>query len=175
MMDDAVDRWHQTAEAFTLRFDAIGIAQWEGSTPCSEWSVRDLVDHAIATQARFGTMLGVESAPAGWSGLRTAMSAVLAEPSALSGTVTVPGLGELSKEQILDICTNDLLIHTWDLARAIGAEESLPVGPVAACLTWLQQLPVEVLRSPGHFAEAVPLPATDDVQARMLAFAGRTP
>ena len=102
------------------------------------------------------------------------MARLLATEGVLEGSVAVPSLGgDLAKEQILDICTNDLLMHTWDLARAIGAEETLPPRAVSACYGWLQQMPVELIRSPGRFAPALPAPADADEQTKLLAFAGR--
>ena len=31
-----IDRWNQSADAFSSRVDAIAESQWTGSTPCSE-------------------------------------------------------------------------------------------------------------------------------------------
>lgn len=103
------------------------------------------------------------------------MAELLTAPNAVAGTVAVPGLGELTKEQILDICTYDLLIHTWDLSRAIGSEEQLPEPLVRTCMDWLQALPVEVVRSPGRYSAAVDVGPDASLQAKMLSYAGRTP
>ncbi len=175
-MEDVVRRWSETAALFSDRLKDVGAHHWDLRTPCSEWNVRQLVEHAVGTQARFASLLGIgiEQAGADWAVVRSAMATRLTEPDALAATVDVPGLGPLSAEQIVEICANDLLIHTWDLARAIGADEALPADSVSACLAWLRGLPEPVLRS-GRYAEAQLIDATADVQTLMLAFAGRQP
>jgi uncharacterized protein (TIGR03086 family) len=171
---DLIEQWQQTAEAFDRRQAAITDEQWDTPTPCSEWSVRQVVDHVVSAQARFGAMLGADvSEDATWPEVRDAMAAAIADDSVMTRTVAVPGLGDLAGRQILEICTYDLLIHTWDVARAIGADERLPPEPVAGCHAWLQGLPVEILRSSGRFSDAVDAEAEADEQVKMLAFAGR--
>lgn len=110
-----------------------------------------------------------------WMSVRRGMADLLAAPDAIVGSVAVPGLGEMTKGQILDICTYDLLIHTWDLSRAIGANEQLPEPLVRTCLDWLQGLPAEIVRSPGRFEAALEVEPGASLQARMVAYAGRMP
>jgi uncharacterized protein (TIGR03086 family) len=143
-------------------------------TPCSEWDVRALVDHAVGSQVLFGSMLGL-AADQSWETVQREMAQLLAEPGAIDGTVAVRGLGALTKEQIRDICTYDLLIHTWDLSRAIGGDEQLPEPLVRTCMDWLLALPVEVVWSPGRCALEVDVSPDASLQTKMLAYAGRTP
>jgi uncharacterized protein (TIGR03086 family) len=173
-MSDAIDRWTDTAALFSDRLGSVVDSDWGRPTPCSEWDVRALVDHATGTQVGFGSMLGLAAPDPLWEAVQRAMAQLLATPGAVAGTVTVPGLGDMTKEQILDICTFDLLIHTWDLSRAIGGDERLPESLVKSCMDWLQALPVEVVRSPGRFTAAVDVGPDASLQARMLAYAGRT-
>jgi len=173
---DLIEQWRTVAEAFDRRYAEITDEQRDDPTPCSEWDVRQVVDHVVSAQGRFGAMLGADvPEDAAWPDVREAMATALADGSVLSQTVAVPGLGDLSGRQILEICTYDLLIHTWDVARAIGADETLPPEAVAGCHAWLQGLPVEILRSSGRFSDPVDLQAQVDEQAKMLAFAGRKP
>jgi uncharacterized protein (TIGR03086 family) len=65
-------------------------------------------------------------------------------------------------------------MHTWDLARATGQDEHLDADRCAAVLEGM--LPMdEVLRGSGQFGPRVEVAADADVQARLLAFIGRTP
>ena len=50
-------------------------------------------------------------------------------------------LGVIPKARVLGIVTNDLLVHTWDLARAIGGDERLDAGAVAACYEVVAAIP----------------------------------
>jgi uncharacterized protein (TIGR03086 family) len=180
-MSDTVERWQQTAQAFRRRYDQLTDSHWARPTPCSEWTVRDLVDHAVGTQVRFGGLLGLEAPEApgateapDWATVQAAMQRLLSRPGALEGSVAVPTLGgDLGREQVVDICTNDLLLHTWDLSRAIGADDRLPPRPVSACYAWMQQMPAEIIRSPGRFAPALDVAGDADEQTKLLAFAGR--
>lgn len=173
-MNDVINRWNQTAALFSSRLQAIQPHQWDAATPCSEWNVRQLVDHAVGVQARFGGMLGMQAEGADWDKVHSAFSNYLRSSDSLDGNVDVPGLGQMSKAQILEICTNDLLIHTWDVARAVGADETLPEPLASACFTWLQSLPEAMLRS-GRYSRAQRVGPEAGLQAQMLAFAGRQP
>lgn len=175
-MTSPVELWQAAAEAFDNRFKAIGKEQWGAQTPCSEWTVHDLVTHAVGVQAMFGGAIGA-AAPEGakWDVVRAAMAEALAEPGALDGSINHPALGEMPKAQVIGIATNDLLIHTWDLARAIGADETLPAECVDACHAALKMMPAEMIRVPGRFADPVAVGSDADRQAQMLAFAGRKP
>jgi len=71
------------------------------------------------------------------------------------------------------ILTSDLLVHTWDVARGIGADESLPAEAVTACYMGLQKFPEEMMRAGGRFAAAVPCADDADEQTQLLSFTGR--
>jgi uncharacterized protein (TIGR03086 family) len=66
----------------------------------------------------------------------------------------------------------DHLIHAWDLARAIGADENLDPELVAACAEWFE--PMEAAyRSAGAIGPAVTPPAGADAQTVLLGKFGR--
>jgi uncharacterized protein (TIGR03086 family) len=66
----------------------------------------------------------------------------------------------------------DHLIHAWDLARAIGADEQLDEELVASCASWFG--PVEdVYRSAGAIAARPPVADDADAQTVLLACFGR--
>jgi uncharacterized protein (TIGR03086 family) len=66
----------------------------------------------------------------------------------------------------------DVTIHTWDLARAIGADERLDAGLVRFAQTTLQPH-VEEWRAAGALGPAVDLPRGADPQDAFLALVGR--
>ena len=174
-MSEITSMWETTADAFAKRFDAIG-DQWDASTPCEAWTVRELVDHVCEVQHNFGGSFGVERpAQYEWTSTREAMSAAFNTPGALEGTTEHPVLGELPKERLVAIAVADMLIHTWDLARAIGADETLPPEAVIAVHEGLKQLPPEIMRAPERFGDATDIPAGASPQDVMIAFTGRQP
>jgi len=168
-----IDRWNETADRFDARVRQIQGSQWGDPTPCPEWNVEALVNHVAGTHVFFGSLLGLQDVGPKWRDVRQAMAARLEDADALSGTAEVPGMGTMPKTAILDICIYDMLIHTWDLSRAIGADDTLPQDTAEEGFAWLQTLPPAVIRAPGRFGEAIPVDTDADAQTRLLAFAGR--
>ena len=66
----------------------------------------------------------------------------------------------------------DHLIHAWDLARAIGADERLDTELVASCATWFGAVE-DAYRSAGAIAARPPVPSDADAQTLLLARFGR--
>ena len=72
------------------------------------------------------------------------------------------------------IMLGDVVIHTWDLARATGLDETLD-GPIVSEML-VGMLPMdEMLRQSGQYGPRVHAPDNADVQTKLLAFIGRTP
>jgi uncharacterized protein (TIGR03086 family) len=166
------DIWRQAADKWSEVSAQITDDHWDQPTNCEGWTVRDLVDHAMGWQAQGGGMLGAGTTPGDdWETIKPKLSEALDDPSNLEGNAE--GFGGMPKQQAAGFVIGDLLIHSWDLARSIGADDSLPDGPVQATLMGLQRAPDAMLRSPTMFGPA--LPAADDAspQEQLLAFAGR--
>ena len=65
-------------------------------------------------------------------------------------------------------------MHTWDLARATGQDDTLDAGYCAELLEGM--IPYEeAMRGSGQYGPAVPVPDDAPVQDRMLGFIGRDP
>jgi uncharacterized protein (TIGR03086 family) len=69
------------------------------------------------------------------------------------------------------VCT-DLLVHTWDLARATGQDETLDPGAVASSEAFLVSID-DAIRVPGGFAPKIAPAINVDDQTRFLNFSGR--
>jgi uncharacterized protein (TIGR03086 family) len=127
--------------------------QWELGTPCTRWTVRDLVNHVVgedlwtpplfggATVAevgdRFaGDVLGTDPPAASDAAAAAAMSAV-AEPDAIERTVHV-SFGDISGEEYAWQLAFDHLVHAWDLGRAIGTDPTFDPAVVRACAAWFE-------------------------------------
>jgi uncharacterized protein (TIGR03086 family) len=84
-------------------------------------------------------------------------------------------VGEVPLPEAVDrFYTPDVFMHTWDLARATGQDESLDPGKCAELLEGM--LPIDdLLRRSGQYGPRVDVPESADVQTRLLAFIGRTP
>lgn len=175
----ALDIWCQVAAKWSEVYSQVTDSQWEKPTPCEEWTVRQLVDHTLDWQAEGGRLIGAGTAPGDdWDGIRAAYDALLSGPSPLTGSV--PEFGGIPKQDLLGFLIGDLLIHSWDLARSIGADETLPPDAVEATTAGLHHVPPALLRGTNPLgqkmmAAAVEVPASAGPQDKMLAFTGRRP
>lgn len=137
--------WGQAAAKWSEVAGQIGEADWDKPTTCPDWTVRDLVDHAMHWQAAGGGVLGADVTPGDdWATIQPAVEQAFQDPSNLEGAAE--GFGGMPKQGVAGLVIGDLLVHSWDLARSIGADETLPSEAVESTFMGLQRLPEEMLR-----------------------------
>jgi uncharacterized protein (TIGR03086 family) len=105
--------------------------------------------------------------------IRPKLSEALDDSGNLEGNAEA--MGGMPKQQAAGFVIGDLLIHSWDLARSIGADDTLPADAVEATLIGLQRVPPETLRSSKMFGDPVEVADDASAQDRLLGFVGRTP
>jgi len=182
-MSDVSERYRKVATQFTDRVRAVPADAWDNASPCEGWTARDVVDHVVTSTGFFLGRAGIElpaGPPAGddpaaaWERARGAMQSALDSPDVASAEYETP-MGRATLEQTVgQFGVGDVLVHTWDLARATGQDETLDPQRCALLLEGMQPLD-ELLRSSGQFGPKVEVPGDADIQARMLAFIGRDP
>lgn len=180
-MSQTAERYAAVAHGFETRLAGIPSDRWEAPTPCTEWTVRDLVTHVIATHRRvLATLDGTDPTdvdPDGdlagaWSAASAEVAGALADPQRASRLIG--GMfGEQPFESLVGrlVCA-DTLVHTWDLARATGQDERLDPAAVEASIEFLAPLD-DAIRRPGGFAPKLAPAGGADPQARLLNFCGR--
>ena len=175
---DLIDRYEEAAGGFTDRLEAVTDDQWSNPTPCTDWDVRQLVDHVITIQRQIPDSLDVAVADSGdprsmWTAVRDAALTALRQPGVMERTIT--GIrGEMPVEMALVPRLSDLHVHTWDLARATGGDERL--SPETAALVLERLKPNDdALRQSGSFGPKVEPPPGADAQVELLCFLGRRP
>ena len=110
-----------------------------------------------------------------WTSVSDGIQAALDDPHPAAREADSP-MGRRSLEQMVDmIVINDVLIHTWDLARATGHEETLDAVEVERMSSGFFDMPDEVLRGSGQFGPRVEVADDADLQTRLIAFSGRRP
>jgi uncharacterized protein (TIGR03086 family) len=185
------ERFARVAEAFTARVAAVPEVAWDNPTPCEGWVARDVVRHLVEWLPPPGFLLGPfgvdpgpippvdDDPPRAWAVVRDAIQGALDDPGVAGRVEDCGPAGRLSLEAAVDMtCTPDMLIHTWDLARATGLDERLDVDEVHRQVVAIESLPAEVddaMRSSGHYGPRVAVAPDADEQSRLLAFMGRTP
>jgi uncharacterized protein (TIGR03086 family) len=187
-MADAIDVYRRAVEAFGQRVMAVGPDDWARPTPCSEWSVRDLVRHLVyeelwappllagATIAEIGDrfegdILGAEPQAAWKEAAAAALDAV--SPDSLGRTVHL-SFGDFPGGEYLGQLTADHVIHAWDLARGTGGDDRLDPDLVQFVHDFIAPQ-VEQWAAAGVFAAPVEVPPDADLQSKLLAMTGRTP
>jgi uncharacterized protein (TIGR03086 family) len=178
---DVVDALEQTFAHTQTVIAGVHADQYEDKTPCSEWTVRDLLEHMIGVVAGLGTAatggertpfeLGAD--PAGQ--FRTAAAATLAawrQPGVLDRTIEARP-GPMPGRALASINLLDTATHAWDLATATGQPQELPAPVAEAALAASRMIVNDDLR-PGRFAPAVPAAAGASPTEQLVAFLGRT-
>ena len=168
--------WHLAVEGFNDRLRLVETQQWDLPTPCEGWTVRDLFEHVQWAQRRYSEILGYELEPADdWPALEAAVAtALVSDDSLLIATIIHPVVGEVPKLLALSIMVNDLVGHTWDLARALGVDDTLSPELVDASYQLLLQLG-DAIRDPKWYGDAVDVPSGSSAQDRYVALLGRKP
>ena len=178
----------RAVEEFGARVDAVADDQWELPTPCSDWNVRQLVNHLVyenrwtvpliggGTIAEVGDryegdLLG-DSPPAAWEESSKEATQAVQAPGALERTVDLSS-GPTPAAEYVNQLFADHLIHAWDLARAIGADERLDPELVDACATWFASMEKHY-RAAGAVGDRPETPPDAEAQTILLAAFGRT-
>ncbi|MEV6873266.1 TIGR03086 family metal-binding protein [Amycolatopsis sp. NPDC051128] len=185
-----LDRYLLAGKGFERHVRAVPPGGWDAPTPCAEWDVRALVNHMTrgnlsyagllrgATRdeflaARDTDALGDDPLTAFTASVR-ACAGAFAEEGAPDRVVDYP-LGKLTGRRALALRTADSTVHTWDLARALGADDTLDAGLVA----WIDESYDEIFAglalNSRFFADPPPGAPRTTRQDRLLTRFGRDP
>ena len=177
-------RWRALAEDLGRRVDGVPPGRWDDPAPCEGWVARDVVRHLVewmpslhlpAVDLPVPAGPSVDDDPAGaWKATDAAIRALLDDP-ATARRSTSTRAGEMPLEDLVAMTgLMDLLVHTWDLARATGQDDRLDPALCADLLAGMEPID-ELLRQSGQYGPKVAVPDDADVQAKMLGFIGRDP
>jgi uncharacterized protein (TIGR03086 family) len=173
---------HRVAAA-TFAARVRGVTDWGAPSPVAQWRARDVVRHLLEwlpgfLQAGAGARLTEVSGDdadlaASWES-RAAQVQQLLETRG-SQTYRSPMTGEMPLAEAVDrFYTADVVMHTWDLARATGQDDQLPVEFCAQAYAGMEPV-ADLLLASGQFGPRVEVPADADPQTRLLGLIGRDP
>lgn len=167
--------------------------QMTAPTPCSEWDVRALLNHVIGTLWLGHALLGDSEpryamAPGGLPNVDLAgtdPAAAYAEASEAALTAANAGdaltrlhatpLGDMPGPVLAGFTTLDILVHGWDLAKAIGHPVVLDDSVAEHVMGFAQQtLATEEMRA-GRIGPALAVPETASAGDRLAGYLGRRP
>jgi uncharacterized protein (TIGR03086 family) len=178
------DRFRTVAARFTECVEAMPDEAWDNPAPCEGWVARDIVRHlAEWMPAMFFEPWGVEAPappsvdddPAGaWSALRDAIQSALDDPEVAARERDTPTGRATLEEAVAMFAVGDVLVHTWDLARATGQDETLDADEVHRLFEAMRPHD-ETMRKTPHYGDRVEVPNDADEQTKLIAFTGRRP
>jgi uncharacterized protein (TIGR03086 family) len=161
--------------------------KWDRRSPCDAWDARGVLEHVIG----FHDMLllrplGLKpDRPRGDPQIRWELTYAALEQAFENGrrlferVVDVPQLQRnqatrLDARAMMPNVTRDVLVHTWDLARAVGADDRLDAR---WCERFYAALPTDpqALSVSGMFDAPVAESDQTDAQSKLLARLGRNP
>lgn len=151
-------------------------------TPCSEWTAQQLIDHLVGgADYLLAAATGAEPIPLGGAlvtdyGVCVDRALTALElPGALERVCVSPFGFDWPMADAVAGTFMDVLVHTWDLARATGQDEQLDARLVEACTAiFLPEMPRRG-REAGIIGPEVLLGEDASAQDRLLAAMGRTP
>lgn len=181
-MSEITDRYARLADGFADRVRATPEDRWDAPSPCRGWTARDVVAHVI--NGHRGVVAAVSGKPsasghgvgvaamsdapvvepgadlaAAFTACRDDLLAMLEDPALAARQLPYSPLGPVTVEQAAEtIGALELLIHTWDLARATGGDDHLDEDAVTR--THQALLPhYAVLQATGAFEPSVAAPS----------------
>ena len=178
------------SEAMSLLTEAVEQVppeSWDQPSNLDGWSMRDLVGHVTGSAAKIVTLVeGGDvwkgpSQPADWkcedpaARLRELAARLQdALPSADLDAMRASPEGEVPLRRALTYPVSDLALHSWDVYRSQDRLVELPEGLLAFCRELVESVPENMLRRPGGFGPAQPVPEDATPTARLMAYLGRS-
>jgi uncharacterized protein (TIGR03086 family) len=156
--------------------------QWERPTPCDGVDVRGLVNHLVAGNLAFASLVTGTEPPVrdadhlgddpffAFRASADQLVAALRAPDLDTRTYALP-FGEVPGAALAGIRITECLGHGWDLARATGQVPDFADDVAARGLAEARNQLRD--RSPGPFAPEQPVPDGAPAIDRLAAFLGR--
>jgi uncharacterized protein (TIGR03086 family) len=176
------------ARRLAALLDRVPDSALDAPTPCADLPVAGLLDHLLGLADAFRAAAAKEPYPDGatpsaghldpqWrSLLPTRLDALVAawrDPAAGEGVASAGGV-EMPALEMAVVALDELVLHGWDRARALGKPYEVDGDDAAAVLGFTSAFG-SAEGTPGLFGPAVPVPEDAPPFERALGFSGRDP
>ncbi len=163
-------------------------SQLTGATPCSEWNVKQLINHNLlvaewvhqtftggegADPFAVDGDLPAEGAQAAFATVTNKVLDAIKAPGMLEKVITTP-FGEMPAGNFLMFPFGDILIHKWDLAQATNLDTAMDSSMADACFQVISPM-LQGNRDGGFFGPEVTVPIDASDRDKLLGLCGRTP
>ena len=173
---------HQRAQdAFAGVLAGVSPEQLGAATPCSEWTIQDLIEHVIGGNEHVGIWSGSTDEPparpdnlvAAHRAAAAAAQDIFAGPDGMSTMFKLP-FAEVPGQMFIGMRTSDVLTHAWDLAAATGQSTDLDPELAAEQLAAVRAFVGPQFRGAGKpFGEEQPCASERAPADQLAAFLGR--
>jgi uncharacterized protein (TIGR03086 family) len=173
---------HQRAQdAFAALLANVGPDQLDAPTPCTEWTIRDLIEHVIGgneqvvlgAQSPIGPPARPDDLLAAHRAAAAAAQQIFAGPDGMTTVFSLP-FAALPGQIFVGLRTTDVLTHAWDLAAATGQSTQLDPELATEQLAAVRAFVGAQFRGPGKpFAEEQPCSSERAPADQLAAFLGR--
>jgi uncharacterized protein (TIGR03086 family) len=184
---DARDLFARAAAATRVVVIGVRADQLDDPSPCSEFTVRDLLAHLLEAVVSLGS-LGADEAPAGVPPVGSEVGDVVdAYDTAVASTVEIwqaegamereyaAPWGPSSADQLLRFLVIEILVHGWDIARATAQSPPADGNLAGLVYDWAVRNIDDRARIPGVYGPEVPVAGDAAAIDRLAGFLGRSP
>lgn len=187
---ESLARYRRRADAFEALIGATRSDQWSEQSPCEEWDARGVVDHIVMMHEVMLRPVGrspsvgpsvAEDPLAAFRRARADVEALLTDDDTARQQTSSPA-GDLSVSDMVDqVVSQDLVHHSWDLAKATGQDATMDADDVAEYLPIAEAFPPEMYEpeayGPGIVVLGPKVAVPDDAspQDRLVGLLGRDP
>lgn len=150
------------------------------STPCTEFTVRGVLEHMINGAAGFAAAYRGDDPHSfdtsdllpEWHRAMGELAEAITAPGALDQQIEGP-FGTVDGDTFARFVALDGLVHGWDISRATGLAYA-PSDDLVAAVDQFAHQALDPLRDGQTFAAATDAPADADPMTRLAAYTGRT-
>jgi uncharacterized protein (TIGR03086 family) len=187
MPDDPIALFQRAAAVADATVSAVRPSQFGHPTPCTEWTVRQLINHVLTGNLIFVSFATGAPPPdrtvdyigddhvASFRDSLARLSVAFSEPGFLRKLVPTPD-GEGTGAVLAEMRCNEFVIHSWDLAKATGQSTDLDHDLAERVLAAMRasSLLARVRGEGGPVGEQRSAPADANPADQLAAFMGRT-
>ncbi|HVV18455.1 MAG TPA: TIGR03086 family metal-binding protein [Pseudonocardiaceae bacterium] len=182
---EPMEAFDRAAAAVTAVVAGITDEQYGLPSPCTEWTVRNVLNHIVTGNLLAEAIVGGQSHPdrsvdrlgrdpkRAFADSLAATREALSQPGLMERTVTTP-MGEAPGSTLVDMRVAELVVHGWDLATATS--QSTDIDPELAdrvLRKWQARLG-DRPRTLTPFADAQPVGDDASAADRLAAYLGRS-
>ncbi|MBC6450256.1 TIGR03086 family metal-binding protein [Actinokineospora xionganensis] len=164
--------------------DRLTDEQLDLASPCSEWTVRGVIEHMVGNNHGMLAKLTGQAPPAevspaadpraNFRKTAEAFLAAFASDEAQEASFELLGV-ERTGAVAQSVHFADVLVHAWDIASAAGIDLRYDEDLAEAAVKVVSRFPEELWGPGGAFAARLPVAEDASAQDRLLALTGRAP